>query len=791
MIKKIESIINLGVFNNFIWDNEVKKDNGTVAEFKKINVLYGRNWSGKTSLSRIFKSLEDREISDKIKSAEFRIVLDDKQQITNNDVSQCPIEVRVFSSDFVGEYLQWLNDESSGEIQSFAIMGEKNIEIEKKIKELRDHLGNVEEKSGLEFERSIIIESSKNASEQKNAYAANLKTQLRNKAREIKENQIFKDVNYDITKITQDIESLEHSPKSPLSEQEVGALNIFLKDEVKPALKDFKIELQDIKELADSANVLLNKKVSPSRPIQQLISDALLQEWVRNGIDLHKSKLEKCAFCGGVINDELWRKLDAHFSQESELLRKELNQLLDEVKENIETCDFNIPVSITDFYALYSEKASQVINNLANSKTKHDRLLSIIKDILEVKLKNIFAPIDPIDTSELISSLNDSIKSLNKLLQKNNAEGLNLSSTQMEKRETLRLEVVRKFLDDTNYDQSINELNKLKDNDEEQLKRLASIDGKIEVILQEISQLTSELRDERKGADKVNEYLSSYFGHESLSLEAVKGVDSDDYKFIIKRGEKQAYNLSEGEKSLISFCYFMAKLEDLDTMGKEVVVWIDDPVSSLDNNHIYFVFSLIENLIVKQMKTDGSKFSQLFVSTHNLEFLRYLKTMALKKKHAHFIVKRTYARSSIKMMPRHLREYVTEFNYLFHQIYLCAYEEGSCDNPEKYYSFGNNLRKFLEAYLFFKYPCKNDNEFGLRERILKFFDDDLLSQIVIFRIGNELSHLEKDIERSMEPIDASEFQKAAYLVLKKIKEKDIDQYKALIRSINGQDIVTS
>ncbi|MEB3733722.1 AAA family ATPase [Halopseudomonas pachastrellae] len=29
-----------------------------IAEFKKINILYGRNYSGKTTLSRIFRALE-------------------------------------------------------------------------------------------------------------------------------------------------------------------------------------------------------------------------------------------------------------------------------------------------------------------------------------------------------------------------------------------------------------------------------------------------------------------------------------------------------------------------------------------------------------------------------------------------------------------------------------------------------------------------------------------------------------------------------------------------------------
>lgn len=793
MINKISYIKKLGVFSNFDWDSEVRDDKGAVVGFKKCNVLYGRNYSGKTSLSRVFKSLEDRKISERITNAEFSIVIDNNSQITNADVDRCPLDVRVFSSDFISTHLQWLNDENNGEIRPFAIMGDRNVEIERRIKDLNDKLGSVEEKKGMMFQRYNTQESSEKATRQKNDYERKLNEKLRSKAREIKENQIFKDVNYDITKINQDIEGIKRSPRDPLSEDDISIYTKYLKEELKPEIEVIRIELQDINELAISANLLLNKKVSPSKTIQSLINDALLQEWVRNGIDLHRSKLDKCAFCGGVINDELWEKLDSHFSQESESLRQELTQLLSVIESDIEACNTDIPISATDFYATYSSEANQVFGSFIKHKKEHLDMLSKIKNSVEMKLTNIFAYTDPLNTSELTSSLRSTIDSINDLITKNNAEGSTLSSTQMIKRVTLRHDVVLKFINDIHYDQSIKDLNKLRIDEKDLHAQLQKIDDNITNINQELRRLASELQDERKGAHKVNEYLSSYFGHDSLSLDAVKCDDSGEYKFIIKRGESIAYNLSEGEKSLISFCYFMAKLDDLDTTGKKIIVWIDDPVSSLDCNHIFFVFSLIENLIAKPMKDlkENSKFSQLFISTHNLDFLKYLKTLSVtSKQHAHFIINRIHDTSSINVMPSYLRNYVTEFNYLFNQIYLCAAKTGPCDNPENYYNFGNNARKFLEAYLFYKYPCKEEEGFGLKERILKFFDDDLLSQVVTFRVGNELSHLEESFDRSVKPIDIAELQKVAYLILSKIKEKDIDQYSALIRSINGTDIVT-
>ena len=57
-IIKIADIKNLAVFKNFKWDNSVKTKDGKIDVFKDINIFYGRNYSGKTTLSRIFRAYE-------------------------------------------------------------------------------------------------------------------------------------------------------------------------------------------------------------------------------------------------------------------------------------------------------------------------------------------------------------------------------------------------------------------------------------------------------------------------------------------------------------------------------------------------------------------------------------------------------------------------------------------------------------------------------------------------------------------------------------------------------------
>jgi wobble nucleotide-excising tRNase len=259
--------------------------------------------------------------------------------------------------------------------------------------------------------------------------------------------------------------------------------------------------------------------------------------------------------------------------------------------------------------------------------------------------------------------------------------------------------------------------------------------------------------------------------------------ESPAMKFKIMRDGAEANNLSEGECSLIAFCYFIAKMED-ELNSLKLIIYIDDPISSLDSNHVFFMFSLIDSVIAQPQK-----YTQLFISTHNLDFLKYLKRITSpdgKKNIAHFLIKREQTknnkRSVIIPMPDHIKRYSTEFNYLFEQIYS-IYKKVEGDEqtiPEitynQSYNLPNNLRKFLECYLFFKYP---NNEEPLNN-LEKLFDGHVPS--LIRRIVNENSHL-THIDRAWKPMDVDEIEACARLVIEKIKEIDPGQFDALVASL--------
>lgn len=79
--------------------------------------------------------------------------------------------------------------------------------------------------------------------------------------------------------------------------------------------------------------------------------------------------------------------------------------------------------------------------------------------------------------------------------------------------------------------------------------------------------------------------------------------------------------LSEGEKTLISFLYFLEVCNgELNAAGgslkSERIIVIDDPISSLSHNYVYDIASLIRRLVLHPK----TRFKQVIILTHNLFF---------------------------------------------------------------------------------------------------------------------------------------------------------------------------
>jgi len=787
MFTKIRKIDNYAVFNNFDWNATVRDKGNNVSEFKDINIIYGRNYSGKTTLSRMFRSLEKGELNEKYPNATFEFEHTGTDRMCHLDVASCSYDIRVYNRDYISENLKLLIDED-GTIQPFAIIGELNVAIEKEIAKKEKILGSETEETGLKFELKNKTDSYVKKKSEKDSAESALDGKLRTKANQsIKTNPIYNDVNYTITKIKADIAKIVRNKMQLLDEEEVESKKKLLKEESKDNISPRPKYNASFSSLYQKAEQLLAREIKPTKSIQELLNDHLLQEWVRDGIKHHKIKRTKCAFCGAVLPENLWDKLDAHFSKESEILRQNLKSLTAAIKTEKESAKNMTTINEEQLYFSYKAKLKSQNKIFGKEIKKYLDILDNLIAEVEDRRKNIFQTKSIVQLTDNSSSINDCIHEINKLISEHNEKSTSLIDDQSQAREDLRLNEVGTFIKDIDYAGELEKISDLTKEEAAKLKDKQETADKIQELEKRIAELKTKMKDESQGAEKVNEYLNHYFGHKGLRLAAVEGENESGVTFQILRGDDEAQNLSEGECSLVAFCYFIARLEDIETKNKELIIWIDDPVSSLDYNHIFFIFSLIESVLAKPYKkedgSNGYHYKQLFISTHNLDFLKYLKRLsrARKKEESQYFLidKISEKESKIRVMPNYLRNYITEFNYLFHQIYKCTQVENANKEHECFYNFGNNLRKFLEAYLFYKYPVNQD----IKDKLGLFFKEDQAAIDLTNRLDNELSHLEEIFDRSMRPIEIPEIPKLANYVLAKMKDKDRAQYDALLKSI--------
>lgn len=797
MITKINSITNFAVFQNFDWDKEVLHKNGQVQSFQDINIIYGRNYSGKTTLSRIFRAMETSELSDKIENPDFSVAFTNNSLITQKNLSNHGKIIRVFNEDFVRTNLRFINNPDE-DIEPFAILGDDNIKIEKAIKELETKLGSNEEgkETGMYAQLKAAITR---YSEENKAYSAaneNLEKQLRDKATDRKigikyNSERFGNQNYDIRDLKIDIKKVQEEEYQRPTEEQFEQYKNLIQNTALAPISPFDAPELKLESLAIEAEPLIIKQISKSNKIEELVKNAILNRWVHEGRKQHKNTRDICAFCNNPISESRWQELDKHFDEESAHLEKNIDALLNKLETEQSTVSKALTIDKSLFYSKFHAKLDELDKILKEAVAQYNKSLESLTTQLKNRKEDILNH-KIFDKPDIVSvALQSAWKSYEAVRIESDNFTASLESEQKEAKSALRLAEVSNHLTAIKYQDQLDSIEILKEQTDKAQSDKEKIEEEIFKIQKLISSKKHELIDEEKGASKINEYLNNFFGHKFLTLKPRKDNQFSEPQrihFEVMRGNKKAYHLSEGECSLLAFCYFLAKLNDIDTQNTQPIIWIDDPISSLDGNHIFFVYTLLNTEIVAT-----GRFKQLFVSTHNLEFLKYLKKLQGKfvdldgqekqYQKSYFMIVRKDKSSTIEVMPKYLKNYVTEFNYLFHQIYMCANIESiNDDNYVVFYNFANNARKFLEIYLYYKYPCGEEK---INEKMLLFFGEDKLPCILTDRLNNEYSHLCGMFERGTTPVEEPEMKTVARKIIERLKT-DKEQFSALLKSI-GED----
>lgn len=788
LLKSID-IDSFGCFKDYKWCNSLRHESGF---FKKNNIIYGENYSGKTTLSRIIDSLGRKEVhQDYIDHAKYTFYLMDGTSIDERNVSNNNYKVSVYNSDFVSENLKWFMAED-GELRPLAIIGETGVDIDNKITQCDDRL---EKEDGT---YSSVLERYQKATNDFNSFKKRIKDLLTDRAREIRHNfELYGEHNYTRSNLKEDLDGILHNDFEPLTLEVKEKYKKLIKEENKETINYDKLKIPEIQLPIDEINKMLTKEISVTNTIEKWVNDTQLSSWIEDAYRIHKDKYHECQFCGGPLEELIFTKVEQHFSKESEWLKNKLKKLIKNLESTVEIIGSHT-IDVELFLTNFHTDLERFIQKSTKEKYELKKQVEEIIARLYARLESPFKPLSEINLDieiELkIYMLNHKLK---EYIQNHNEIVKDFSNTQKELRNTLRLnkvyETYKKFLpedDDSyiSYEETLYDRLALKKEMEWRKRVFNNKEDRIRRIKTKKEELQQKLKQEQIAVEQINDYLNYFFQTEEIEL--VYEETEDAAYFKVTRNSKLARNLSEGERRIISFCYFLTSIHDglkENASKDDLIIYIDDPISSLDKNHIFTMFSIINSLIVR-----NGNYNQLFVSTHNLEFLKYMNRIDAENVGYYQVLRRRRDRdnsftSILTRMQKHLKNNVTEFHYLFKEmkdtydtlnIYTELENNKRIENAyTSFFDLPNIIRRFLEIYLFYKYP----NENSLYRKIMLFFDSEINGTFVN-RIINEFSHT-TTFERANKPPEIPEVKECLDLIFKRMENLDEEQYKQLKDSI--------
>lgn len=443
MIKKIKSIKNMAVFENFDWDKTVKDNDKSVMKFSHINIFYGRNYSGKTTISRIFRALETGVLSDKYLNPEFIVEMEDSTIVTRNDLKNHQQLIRVFNEDFVRENLRFIANPDEN-ITAFAIVSSENNTLELDIEKEEKNLGS--DSNGLL--RDLKEQQNKLDTAKSNLckFQSNFDKKLNNKANSqdigIRHNKLYGNANYNVTKLKEDIKYIIDASYQSIAEEDVDKLRSLLRAEPNDTILEFPLLNLKFDHFVKETKKLIENKITVSNQISELVNDALLGNWVDSGRKHHATR-ETCGFCGSILPTDLLDRLNKHFNEESETLKSEIKKLIENIKTYINEVDLLIVFNESIFYPNFLDNIAILKNEFSVHSTNYVRNLQHLISLLEKRYNDIFTAIDFNDIEDISIELEKIHSDYNNLRVKSNNQTVSLSKDQEEAKNTLRLHDVK------------------------------------------------------------------------------------------------------------------------------------------------------------------------------------------------------------------------------------------------------------------------------------------------------------------------------------------------------------
>ena len=560
-----------------------------------INLIFGINGAGKTSISRVLRDPNRYK----------------KTIITTDEVSIEDSEILVYNEDFIEENFR-SNEGKNKKQKVIFTLGEDNVKLRKRI----------------EYNEKIIKKNEKRLYHCNNAF----------------------------TKIERDIQEqidscidLIYANRNELSDSPImNCLKKYYRkkaDYARQVLEAIHSSKDDIHQLEQEASFLSADNLAerpllstihqtePCNPDDPRWTEMLVplgesslkalatrlqhDPWIHQGLSYMQEAQEVCPFCQQTISQDIKKNLYALFDDTYQSLRRALvsekekyEKFLYELKETLKANE-QLSEGQCANASLFRKKADDI-------KEISERNFNLIRNKattpgISIHLENL---------SDALHAYNGEVKEINRGISERNRKLRNLAESKQKLEERYWGYVRAKC------EPYIGQYTKLKAHLEAKRRQRRNIEGTISARIEYLKRANADynksMTNPLPSLDIINSQLK-VLGICDIELRYQE--EDKTYSIFRKSTNTHVYkSLSEGEKTIITFLYFLERCKGSYSQdafvdeGHKIIV-VDDPISSLSSNYMYEIAYLLRKNLVKGR---GEKlvplFMQIFILTHNLYF---------------------------------------------------------------------------------------------------------------------------------------------------------------------------
>ncbi|RHW48406.1 hypothetical protein DS832_02305 [Bombilactobacillus bombi] len=701
----------------------------------RISLLYGKNGTGKSTISRGFMNLNESDETREIKAE----LLDEKNN-TINLSNEEKNNIYVFNEDFIDNNIGLKSDG----LDTIIVIG-KEKEVDEKLDELKK--AKVDLDKELESQRELYDKytDSRN-SISPDFYISKMEDALRGDDNWAGRKRLINN-----NKSNSSVKSDTYTRFIKLQPKKSRDMLVIRFNELQSSEKEKKkiskpINIYSDIEYNETAilNLLREKIEKPELNNREKYLLSLLNKEDGNKklmeIKTYFNKKNTiCPFCYQNVSKDYASSL---ISDIENILNKKVEEHQQKLEDNkllpLEEIDFDQYQNLDKTHIDMCRKLLYEFNTIIKS----------LNDDLSKKYNNVYNPIvkKPIGLNEKFSEVKKSLKLLEN--DRINYNKMILDKDQLrDKLEKINNEIA--FYDIKELYEQYKKQKSKKDKEENKLKELHN---ELDKLVEKIEKIKIRKKSVHIAMEAINNDLEYIFFDKNRLKIQFKNNEIDGKYVLYSRGKSVSpNNISVGEKNIIGLSYFfnciMQDQNEGDVYNNNYIIVIDDPISSFDMENKIGILSYLNYKINKFVR--GNKWTHILIMSHDLQTIIDCNNFAkniIENCHKRFpgsTQEMTVKKIENKEICNFNIEHINEYTVMLRKIY--DYAIG--DKPEYSEVIGNIMRRVLEAFGTFVYK-KGIGQLSTNQVIMnsieepyKSYFENLMYRIVL----NSESHTEEKV----------------------------------------------